>query len=793
MLKSYFKTAFRNFYRNGAYSVINVLGLAIGVASFVLVLLYLNYELSYDKWSPGLKSVYRVSMDKDGEIETNTPAPLAALLMNNDPNIEAATMVQNSGDFEVLLTAGDKKIYQKNLMYADSLFLRVLPYKIVEGNAANAMAAPNTILISEEVARKLFGSTDAMGKTITLYGRALMVNAVFAKPDGPSVYNTEAIVRIADNNIHWENFSYQTLLKMKQPVAPDLLDRSLNRVFYNERIKKDSTSLAEYQAKSSRTLLFSERLSAIHNFPVKGASNFKTVSTLMVLATLLLIIGAINFSNLSIAASVRRAREVGVRKVLGSGRWQIVKQFLGEFTLQCLIAFGTGLLLLWPVLSYFKAAFGIGFDLLKATDGAVLGLQLLACFLLVVLISGLYPSFFLSRFSTSKILKGHYSEGAGGNGFRNVLIVLQFVFSAFFVIASLGIKKQMDFMQSKDKGFSGSQVMRIQVLQKTGEEGFENVRNRLLSVPGVEYVAKTTNMPGAPFLDTMSLGFKFEGKEVRLGVVKISSDFFDALQIPLVTGRKFDERPDDQHTRNIILNETAARKLGAGNVIGKLIYFPYEDSLPARIVGVIKDYNVSDYANAVVPLTYSINNEIGPYRWGGGLVLKLKGNDLRSTIRAVEQEWKSIEPENPIRYSFIDDDFQKLFQTYIRTQNVILFFTIVAVVIALVGLFALISFVAKSRAKEISIRKVLGASAARISVMLSLGFLKLVLIGTIVAIPVGWLAISKWLETFVYKASVGWELFLGAALILVMVSLIVLAIQTLRAAASDPVRALRSE
>ena len=793
MFKSYFKTAFRNFYRNGLYSVINILGLSIGVASFVLVLLYLNYELSYDKWSPGLKTVYRVSMDKDGEIEANTPAPLASLLTGHDPDIEAATMVQNSGDFEVLLDANDKKLYQKNLMYADSNFLKVMPYRLLKGNPVNALAAPNAILVNEELAHKLFGSGDVLGKTITMYGHEYLVNGVFAKPDGPSVYNTEAIARIADNNIHWGNYSYQTLVKTKQPVEPDQLDRSLNRIFYNERIKKDSTSLAEYQSKSSRTLLFSERLSAIHNFPVKGASNFKTVSTLMVLATLLLVIGAINFSNLSIAASIRRAREVGVRKVLGSGRRQIVKQFLGEFALQCLVAFGMGLLLLWPVLSYFKTAFGIEFDMLKATEGGTLALQLLTCFLIVVLISGLYPSFFLSRFSTSKILKGTYSEGSGGTGFRNILIVLQFVFSAFFVIASLGIKRQMDFMQSKDKGFSGSQVMRIQVLQQTGEAGFEQVRNRLLSIPGVEYVAKTTNMPGASFLDTMSLGFKFEGKSVRLGVVKISADFFDALQIPLITGRKFDTRPDDQHTKNIILNETAARKLGAGNLIGKLIYFPYTDSFPARIVGVIKDYNVSDYANPVVPLTYSINNEIGPYRWGGGLVLKLKGDDLRSTISAIEREWKSIEPGNPIRYSFIDEDFQKLFWSYVRTQNVILFFTVVAVVIALVGLFALISFVAKSRAKEISIRKVLGASAVRISAMLSLGFLKLVLIGTIAAIPVGWLAIRKWLETFVYKAPMGWELFLGAALILMVVSLVVLTIQTARAASSNPVKALRSE
>lgn len=793
MFKSYFKTAFRNFYRNGAYSVVNILGLAIGVASFVLVLLYLNYELSYDKWSPELKSVYRVSMDKDGEIEENTPAPLAALLMQHDPAIEAATMVQNSGNFEILMAANGKKLYQKNLMYADSNFLKVMPYKLLNGDPANAMTAPNAILVNEDVAHKLFGSADVVGKSITMYGHEFLVNGVFARPDGPSIYNTEAVVRIADNNIHWENFSYQTLVKMKTQVEPARLDRALNQVFYNERIKKDSTSLNEYQTKGSRTLLFSERLSAIHNFPVKGASDFKTVSTLMVLATLLLIIGAINFSNLSIAASIRRAREVGVRKVLGSGRGQIIKQFLGEFALQCLVAFGMGLLLLWPVSSYFKTAFGIGFDLLKATNSIVLGLQLFACFLLVVLISGLYPSFFLSRFSTSKILNGNYSEGSGGNGFRNVLIVLQFIFSAFFVIASLGIKKQMDFMQSKDKGFAGSQVMRIQVLQQTGEAGFDQVRNRLLSIPGVEYVAKTTNMPGSPFLDTMSLGFKFEGGDVRLGVVKISADFFDALQIPIVAGRKFDARPDDQHTRNIIVNETAARKLGTGNVVGKLIYFPYTDSFPARIVGVIKDYNVSDYANPVVPLTYSINNEIGPYRWGGGLVLKLKGNDLRATIAAIEREWKSIEPENPIRYSFIDEDFQKLFRSYIRTQNVILFFTVVAVVIALVGLFALISFVAKSRAKEICIRKVLGASAARISAMLSLGFLKLVLIGTIVAIPVGWLAIHKWLDTFVYKAAIGWELFLGAALILMLVSLIVLTIQTIRAAMSNPVRALRSE
>jgi len=792
---NYLKIIWRNIFKNKAYSFINILGLAVGMASFIIILLYFNYELSYDKWDNSLKRVAKVSLVEDGDIRERTQAPLASLLLEKYPNAEAATCMQSAGDREVLLAVGDKKIYQKGMVTADSSFLKVFPYHLVQGDAATALNIPNAVILSEELSHKLFGNENPVGKTIKRYNIVdALVTGIFKNVNAPSHFNTQIIARDIHEkqNKFWENYSFQTYIKTKQPVTDEQLENAINRIYYNERLKKDDQSFEAYKKGSYQTYLYVDKVQNIHNFPKHGRSNFTIVSVLLILAVLLLLAGAINFSNLSIAQSIGRAKEVGIRKVLGSAKKQLVFQFMGETMLQCLISLFIALFVVIVALPYVNESFNLQLHF-NRENAVSISLQIVSCLLIVALLSGLYPSFFLSRFNTTKVLKGDYSRGKGGMLFRNSLIVLQFIFSVFFMVGAIVIKTQMNYMQARDKGFSGAQVMRLQTPQKTREQGFEAARNILLSIPGVQYVSKSTAVPGDKEADTSTFQFKYNGDVYRLGSVKVSTDYFKTLNIALVQGRLFNDGYADQHTRTAVINETAARALHLSDPVGKTITFFDCDSVPVQIAGVVKDFNVQGFETNVQPMVYTIANNACMFQSGGGFLVKLNGPHLQQTIAAIAEAWKKIEPDFPINYSFLDDNFQRLFSAYLRLEKIITFFTIVAVLIAAMGLFALTAFLAGQRTKEIGIRKVLGASMSNLTTLLSRDFIRLVFIAVLITMPVAYWAMDKWLQTFAYRIHLEWWIFAMAAFIITVIAILTVSTQALKTAMANPVKSLRSE
>lgn len=797
MIKNYFKIAWRNLFRNKVYGSINIIGLAIGIASFILILLYMNYELSYDKWHSSLQKVYRLGMeDKTGIIfEGSTPAPLGRFFKDNSPKVEAATIVSGGGSFEIMVAAGDKKIFQSGIMEVDSLFLKVFPYELRQGNREQALQAPNTAIISEEVSKKLFGNENPVNKTIKLYNALeVTVTGVLKAADGPTSMNTQIMFRppYEKENYHWSNYSYATYLKLDRTEDIKVLDTDLNKIYFEQRIKQDSASFAEYQASADKTVLFAEKLTDIHNFPKSGGSNFQTITVLLGLAFLLLLAGAINFSNLSVATSIRRAREVGVRKVLGSGRGRIFWQFMSESAVLGLISLVVAILLLLLVVPYFKQEFNIRLPLFNLTDGSIY-MQVLICMLVVVLLSGLYPAVFLSRFNTTRVLKGDYSQGKKGGGLRSGLLVAQFTLSAFFIFGVIVVNKQMRFMQNRDKGFVSDQVMRINVQQKTGEADFDVVRNQLLAIPGVQYVSKSTAVPGDAYIDTSAGTYKIEGQEVRLTTVKVSRDYFKTLNVPILQGRDFEDSYSDQHTRSVVLNEAAVKLLSLKDPVGQRINYPFCDTFQAKVIGVVKDFNVQNLANNIRPVAYSIGNNACGYMWGGGLLVKLNGPLAGNSVHAIEKLWAGIEPDMPIRYSFLDDNFQKLYLEYNRIQSVIGFFTLLAVVIAVMGLFALTAFLIKEKTREIGIRKILGADVSHITFLVSKKFLQLIGIAIAIALPVGWWISQQWLQTFAYRTSVNWLVFLLTILAVFGIAVLTIGWQTIKAARTNPVKNLRTE
>ncbi len=796
MFKNYFKTAWRNLVKTKFYSSINMMGLAVGLAGFIIILLYMNYELSYDSWNASLQQVYKVSEQKDDDILQQTPAPLAAFLKQQLPEIDAATKMYALGDYEALLSNGDKKIYQKGSVEADSSFFKVFPYKIIEGDAATVLDKPNAIVISREVATKLFGNTNPLGKPVKIFNFIdCEVTGIMQEPATPSHLNVQFVFRSPweKQNSFWENYSYNTYVKVNSSITSNQLEDDVNRVFYNERLKKDNQSLTGFRRAGHHAGLFVDEITSIHNFPKHGSSNFTTVSILLLLAALLLLAGAINFSNLSIAASIRRAKEVGVRKVLGSTRKQLLLQIIGEIALQCLISLCLAVLLVVIILPYFNNRFNIKLSFFNNDNIVSVFTQISLCLLAVILLSGLYPAVFLSRYNITKVLKGDYSTGKKGIAFRNALIVVQFTVSAFFIITTMVISNQMHYMQTKDKGFSDEQVMRLEASQNVRDDNFDITRSTLLAIPGVQYVSKTTTVPGDASVDTSTIGYKCNGKEYRMSSVKVSDDYFKTLNISLLDGRLFNGSFSDENTRTAIINEAAAQKLNLKNPIGSTITFPNCDTVPVQIVGVVKNFNVSGFETAVKPVVYTIGNKACVWQSGGGILVKMSGSNLSGTVTSIQKTWKKIDPDFPIRYSFLNDNFQKLFASYTQLQIIINFFAFTAIFISVIGLFALTAFLIGRRAKEIGIRKILGANVGHLGVLLGKDFVRLVVIAVIIAMPLGWWAANAWLQSFAYRISINWITFLSAAFIIIIIAILTMSIQTIKAAITNPVKSLRTE
>ncbi len=796
MFKNYFKTAWRNFINNKFYSSINIAGLAVGLAGFIVILLYTNYELSYDTWSPSLERMFKVSEQKDDDILDRTPAPLSSFLKQRLPDIEAATAIQPYGDDEALLTSGDKKIYQKNSVQADSSFFKVFPYQIVEGDRATVLNKPNAVVISREVASKLFGNENPIGKSLKIFNAFdCEVTGIMRPPKAPSHLQAELVYRspYEKQSFWWENYSYHTYVLTKPFVTANKLENDINRVYYNERLKKDNQSLADFRKAGHHAGLFVDEVKNIHNFPKHGSSHFTTVSVLLLLAALLLLVGAINFSNLSIAASIRRAKEIGIREVLGSDRKQLLLQIVGEVALQCILSLCLEILLVAFILPYFNSRFSIQLSLFNNDNGISIFTQIALCLFIVTLLSGLYPAVFLSRYNITKVLKGDYSTGNKGIAFRNVLIVVQFTVSAFFIITTIVVSNQMHYMQTKDKGFSGEQVMQLESSQDVRDANFTVTRNTLLSIPGVQYVSKTTTVPGDASVDTLTIAYKYNGKEYRMSSVKVSDDYFKTLQIALLQGRLFDGRIADEKTRTAVINEAAAKRLNISSPLGATITFPFCDSVPVQIVGVVKDFNASGFENVVQPVVYTVGNKACMFQSGGGILIKMKSSNINQTVASIEKVWKKIDPDLPIRYSFLDDNFQKLFASYAQLQIIISFFTFTAIFISVIGLFALTAFLVGRRTKEIGIRKILGATVSDLGILLGKDFVRLVILAVVIACPLGWWAANIWLQSFAYRISINWVTFLSAAIIIIVIAILTMSIQTIKAAIANPVKSLRTE
>ncbi|QKJ29939.1 ABC transporter permease [Mucilaginibacter mali] len=833
MLKNYFTIAWRNVQRNKGYTLMNIAGLAFGLAAFIAALVYVNYETGFDKWDKQLSRTYRVDMKETwGEETTNsawTPFPLAAQLVANCPEVRAATRISDKG--QQLVTVGDKALYIERVMAADSSFLTVMPYKLKYGSMVSALKQPGDAIITGTTSMRLFGTENSVGKTMVLNNGKTYTVAGVCEGKAQSHLDFDICVSFSSlTGTNWSANVYFTYALLRPGTSVDALSKKTKSLIVNslatysygmmsagnpkvtEPGKQPEQWIKANLGHSVDQVTF-EPVADVHlfskakiyrdaagNHPLFNtkAGNSTPVIFFGIAAVLVLVLACINYINLSIARAGKRAKESGIRKVMGAGRRQLIGQFLAEAFVQSFMAMLIGILLAKWIIAILNSAFGMHlsfFDNGSAMANWMFAGQLLLLVLAVTLLSGAYPAFILSSFQAARVLKGEITKSVKGKLLRNGLVILQFSISACFIIGMAVVYLQLHYINSTDPGFTTEQVMVLKpysgrlIDPGMPDNRIDLLKTQMMQIPGVKSVAMTDFYPGTPS-NVTGADASFNNRKGQVTFDFVHFDYFKTLNIKFVSGRDFSPVYASDTVNSAIINQTTARYMGYRDPIGQQVELI---GVKYNIIGVVKDNHVAGYNSLIVPEVYGI--AVQKHMFGGykSILVKVNGREASATTRAVEKYWKSIEPGYPLRYTWLDQDFAKLLDKYERFGKITILLSAVSIVIALMGIFALSAFAAAQRTKEIGIRKVFGASAAGITAMLSMDFLKLIILALVVAFPVSYLASRKWLQEFAYQVQLSWLVFAAAGVVILVIALITVSIQAIKAAVVNPVKSLRTE
>ncbi|OWK69165.1 ABC transporter permease [Pedobacter sp. AJM] len=801
MFKLNLKIAWRNLWKNKLYASINISGLAIGLTAFVLLLLYVNYEESYDTWSPDLKDVYQVrayhtysSPDNRQYWQTSNESRIAALLKQNIPQISAITKVENDWYQNYALTVkGRKSLMVRGIRDADSAFFNVMPYRFLKGNGITALNKPKSIVLKKEVALRLFDTEDVIGKTISIVrweGDALTdftITGVVDEPVTPQSVNFSGIIRTGmfDKDDQHPSVHKYTEIYARLFSKADLnqLNENIRKVYTNNlksTFINGQNSYADYLKSGNVPDCKLLPINEAHQNPPFTAGWTEKIKPVSLIVTFLLLISIINFINLATAQSFQRAKEVGVKKVLGSNKGLLMKQFLMETGLQSLFA----LLICGVLIELFLPVFNEQLDLhitfWSNQKLFFILLQLFGLFLIITLLAGFYPAKVLSNYKPATVLKGVFSNSHKGLALRNLLIVLQFVISVTLIIAIGIMQRQVSFMNQKDLGFDKSRVINISTNYN------EKIAKEIRRVSGVQYVGSTTQVIGNTYAYADKINFK--GKKLDLNMVTVTMEAFPALGIKPLQGRLFSSLYKQDTVNTVVLNESAAKALG-GNVVGQQ-FRSYENVF--QIIGVIKDYHAESFDKTIIPTIYKVTY-LGGMSSNGNLLVRFNSDQYEGIIRKIEEVWKKYYPNYPMNYESLSHAFTNSLAENNRFMNMMIIFSVVSVSLSLSGLFALSTFVSKRRTKEIAVRKVLGASNMQIVNLLNKSFLILVMVANLISWPVAYILIKKWLDGFVYRIDMPVLPFIMATITSVVIAVLTVSIQARKAAIANPVKSLKYE
>lgn len=785
MLKTIVRTAMRVFWKERGYSFLNILGLTVGISASLLLMLYIQDEKGIDKFHEKSDRIYQVMEHQiysgNNIFTTNAnPGPLKDAFKAEMPEVEHIAQV--TWGQERLFVVGDQTFKESGRIASEDFF-KIFSFPFVEGDSEGALVAPDVAYISEDLSKKIFGEESSLGQTVNINGWGdYTIGGVFENIGTNSTLSFEFVLPIQqwlernDWLEDWGNNGIRDFLTLHKGVNPDE---------FNNKIKGYIKTKNEGSVVDLFVQNFGERY--LHGSFTDGkqvGGRITYVKLFSVVGVFILLIACINFMNLATARSSKRAKEVGVKKVVGSSRGFLIAQFMGESIIMALVSSllaGLLVMLALPGLNGFTSK-AMTFSILELDQ---LGL-LISTALVVGLLAGSYPSIFLSGFSPVKVLKGSFKSSGWTNGIRKGLVVFQFMISIFLIIGTMVVHKQISFVKNKNLGYDKENLIYLPIEGELGDK-FELFKSKMLENPSIK---KVTSASGLPIYmnSSTSGGFRWEGKdpesEVLFQVLQVGNDFFETFGMEMADGRPFDESLMSD-TANVVVNEETAINMDLENVLDYPVTFW---GRTGKVAGIVKNFHFSSLHSKIEPLVISLRPEDVNY-----MFLKIEGNNVEETIKYVESNFKAFNPSYPFEYDFLDQSYAALYERESNMGSLANYFAGVAVFISLLGLFGLASFAAEQRIKEIGIRKVLGAGIGNLILLLAKNFLLLVIIGFAIAVPLSYYMMTDWLTAFEYKVTIGASIFLIAGGASLLVALMTVSYHSVRAASANPVKSLRYE
>ena len=793
MIRNYFKIAFRNLWKHRVFSFINIMGLTVGMTAFFLIFLYVQFELSYDSFNNKADRIYRVVSDIKTPTEViHASGPSWAVppfAKEEFPEIESFVRVSGAS---LLVRKGDIKFQEDNSLFADSAFFHVFDYKLIKGNPQTALKDQFSIVFTESAAKKYFGKTDPLGQTLLLTGDVFPSKVTGVMKDMPENSQIKADMLVSMTTItqkfnqnidsQWGNYGARAYFLLK----PGTNAKALEKKFPAFLERRNGTEMKEQQMYPT---LFLERLRDVYLRSTRDGSktgNINNVYIFSIIAAFILLIACINFVNLTTARSAERAKEVGIRKVVGAGRSQLARQFTGESILLCLIAFILSVIISALLLPLFNNLAGKVISNGIFAHPEYIGLLFLTAITIGIL-AGFYPALVLSSFQPVSVLKGRFATGTRGIFLRKGLVVAQFTISTALIISTIVVYTQMKYMRNKDLGFNKDQEL---VVDTHGDPAKNSLRQVVATLPNVISTSLTGSVPGGgnPGAYSQVENIKGDMQIANLDLYFVDFDYIPQFKMKMVAGRAFSNDFKTDSTEAMVLNEAAIKMFGYTSpkqAIGKKFD---QWGRKGRIIGVVKDFHFRSLQSDIKPLSMRIE----PDGWSF-LCVKVNASKIPETISAIENKWKSLVPNRPFSYFFLDEFFDKQYRTEDRFEKLFFNFAILAIFISCLGLLGLASYSTLQRTKEIGIRKVMGASVTGIVNLLSKDFLKLVIISFVVAAPVSWYFMHRWLEGFAYRTSISWWMFALAGILAIIIAILTISFQAIKAAMANPVKSLRTE
>jgi putative ABC transport system permease protein len=789
MFKNLIKTAFRHILKHFGYSILNILGLTLGISSALFLIIYVADEVSYDRYHEKADRIYRVSSKITEPDDQFTwifaQIPFGPQVVHDYPEVQSFVRFIPMG--RSLYKYEDKEFNEEDFFYADSTLFDIFTCHVLKGEIKTALVEPKKIILTEKIAAKYFGNSDPIGKTLTSGNNTYEVTGVIENVPFNSHFRFDAIT--SRNNLPkqlgtWGNFGVYTYLLFPENFDVKAFETKMQGMY-------DAYMKSIFESMKIKIEYILEPLTRIHLYSTNAnepepTGSITYVYIFAIVAIFLVLIATMNYMNLATARSTRRAREVGLRKVVGSRRGPLVLQFLSESIAFTLISLIISIILLIILLPKFNLLAGKNFDLHVIYSPVVL-MTLVVVIVVVGIFGGSYPAFFLSRFSPVTVLKGEITQGTAGSLFRKILVVIQFTVSVIMIICTLVVFRQLNYMKTMDQGFDQTNVISLQ-LNGAMVRKYPVLKQVLLENTEIKYVTSTNSAIGE---GSGKLIFNVETDQgmVQKGVnfTVVDHDFVDALGIKIVNGRDFQQDMPSDTLSGVVVNETFVNRMGWSDPIGKKVEAGDANQLRARVIGVLADYHQTGMYNEVesLLLAYRARNNI--------LYIKLSGINTQQTLAFIEAKWKEVFPDQPFTYTYLSDRFNEQFKADEKRGFIFTLFTVLAILIACLGLFGLASYMVEQRTKEIGIRKVFGADEGTILRLISKDFLILVIIGIIIAVPVAYYFMGNWLENYVYRTNIGVPLIIMAALLTVMITFLTISYKAYQAAIMNPANSLKTQ